>query len=136
MKETIKVYVRTRPTSAFASDSIVIDQSRGQIDLIFKGTKKDSAVSNAQERYPFSFTGILHNATQEAVYNTCCRSVITSAFEGYNGLFISSSSSSSLTLHLNCATFHPATIMAYGQTGAGKVSSFVLVVFFVIILFL
>ena len=88
MKETIKVYVRTRPTSAFASDSIILDQSRGQIDLIFKGSKKDSAVSNAQERYPFSFTGLLHNATQEAVYNTCCTSVITSSFEGYNCMFL------------------------------------------------
>ena len=96
MKETIKVYVRTRPTSAFATDSILIDSGRGQIDLIFKGSKKDSAVSNAQERYPFSFTGIMHNSTQENVYNTCCKSVITSAFDGYNGFQLQSFFSSIL----------------------------------------
>lgn len=88
MKETIKVFVRTRPTSSFAADSIIIDQSKGEIDILFKEQKKDKTVSNAQERYPFTFTGILHNATQENVYNTCCKNVISSAFDGYNGLLL------------------------------------------------
>ena len=44
----------------------------------------------------FSFQ-ILHNASQEDVYDSCGRELVTRVLDGYN-----------------------ATIMAYGQTGAGK----------------
>ena len=40
---------------------------------------------------------VLHNASQEAVYTRCGRELITRVLDGYNG-----------------------TILAYGQTGAGK----------------
>ncbi|KAH7823987.1 kinesin 9A [Monocercomonoides exilis] len=97
MKETIKVYARTRPTNAFATESIIINQENSEIDLVFRGAKKDANLRTTIDRYPFIYSGILHNSTQENVFSTCCKPVISSAFEGYNG-----------------------TIMAYGQTGAGK----------------
>ena len=45
----------------------------------------------------FKLDGVLHNSSQEAVYTRCCHDVVTKVMDGYNG-----------------------TIMAYGQTGAGK----------------
>ena len=45
----------------------------------------------------FKFDGVLHNATQDAVYEACGVEAIESVLQGYN-----------------------ATILAYGQTGAGK----------------
>ena len=40
---------------------------------------------------------VLHNASQEDVYSSCARELVTRVLDGYN-----------------------ATILAYGQTGAGK----------------
>ena len=40
---------------------------------------------------------MLHNSSQEDVYDSCARNIVTKTLEGFNG-----------------------TIMAYGQTGAGK----------------
>ena len=45
----------------------------------------------------FKLDGVLHNSSQEEVYSSCSTDIVTRLMEGYNG-----------------------TIMAYGQTGAGK----------------
>ena len=45
----------------------------------------------------FKLDGVLHNCSQETVYGCCCSDIVTHVMDGYNG-----------------------TIMAYGQTGAGK----------------
>ena len=45
----------------------------------------------------FKLDGVLHNSSQETVYGCCCSDIVTHVMDGYNG-----------------------TIMAYGQTGAGK----------------
>ena len=45
----------------------------------------------------FKLDGVLHNSSQETVYGRCGHDVVAKVMEGYNG-----------------------TIMAYGQTGAGK----------------
>ena len=45
----------------------------------------------------FKVDGLLHNSSQEEVYSRCSTDIVARLMEGYNG-----------------------TIMAYGQTGAGK----------------
>ena len=47
--------------------------------------------------WKFQLDGVLHNSSQSDVYDTCASSVVTQVMEGING-----------------------TILAYGQTGAGK----------------
>ncbi|KAJ3093130.1 Kinesin-like protein kif9 [Quaeritorhiza haematococci] len=54
-------------------------------------------INNQQEHWDFRFDSILYNASQETVYEECAAPIIKSLLEGYNG-----------------------TILAYGQTGAGK----------------
>lgn len=57
-------------------------------------------INNQQESWQFKYNKILHNSSQEDVFDYCGRPVISSIVEGYNG-----------------------TIMCYGQTGAGKTFS-------------
>ncbi|CAM9150025.1 unnamed protein product, partial [Phaeothamnion confervicola] len=91
---TIKVVVRTRPTSNFAPDvhidaeaqTIVINQDKGSVD----GTHSQSALR-------FQYHQVFHNASQNAVYEGLARDAVQGAIEGTNG-----------------------TIMSLGQTGSGK----------------
>jgi kinesin family protein 6/9 len=55
------------------------------------------AVNNKQEDWSFKFDQILHNSSQETTYDVVAADIVQSVLEGYNG-----------------------TILAYGQTGAGK----------------
>eukprot|EP00439_Symbiodinium_sp_Y106_P007769 s577_g1.t1 len=61
--------------------------------------KDESAglVNNQQESWHFKLDKVLANASQEQVYDLCSGDVVRSVMDGYNG-----------------------TVMAYGQTGAGK----------------
>lgn len=54
-------------------------------------------INNQQESWKYKFDKILHNASQEDVFDYCARGLISTVIEGYN-----------------------ATLMCYGQTGAGK----------------
>ena len=55
------------------------------------------AVNNQLDNWKFKFNTILHNATQDDVYDQTASQIVNSAVAGYNG-----------------------TVMCYGQTGAGK----------------
>lgn len=54
-------------------------------------------LNNHRDDYMFKFNHILHNVSQETMHDECSRDIVNSCVDGYNG-----------------------TIMAYGQTGAGK----------------
>lgn len=94
-KETVQVVVRTRPTSNYAHNQLTIDPQRNSVSVhIDQATK---TVNNKQEDWSFNLSRVLHNSSQEQVYETVARDIVDSVIEGYNG-----------------------TILAYGQTGAGK----------------
>jgi kinesin family protein 6/9 len=93
--ETVQVIVRTRPTSNFAHDNLNIDIEKHRINV--HKAKDDDAVNNQIQDWQFDLSKVLHNAGQELVYDTAARDIVDSVLEGYNG-----------------------TLMAYGQTGAGK----------------
>jgi len=92
----VKVFVRTRPTDHFASE-INIDEEKSRIDVRRKKDEHSSTVCNKQNSWSFRLNRILNNSMQEQVYDECCRPLVDQVLQGYNG-----------------------TVMAYGQTGAGK----------------
>lgn len=65
--------------------------------ILPKKSEQLSFINNQRESYSFKFDTVLHNASQESVFEECGRDIISNFIEGYNG-----------------------TILAYGQTGAGK----------------
>ncbi len=104
MSNRVRVCVRLRPTANFAQEQIGVDQDNNTVRVSLgahgsgggDGGGHESS-SNRQDTYNFKFHSVLHNAGQDSVYETCCRSVVQGATNGTNG-----------------------TIFAYGQTGAGK----------------
>ncbi|KAJ3248926.1 Kinesin-like protein kif9 [Chytriomyces hyalinus] len=93
----VKVVIRTRPTSEFAANEIKFDADQKSVHIHIPKGIDGGFINNQQENWDFRFDSILHNASQEKVYDDCGHQIVKSVMEGYNG-----------------------TIMAYGQTGAGK----------------
>ena len=92
----VKVVLRTRPTENFASEHVKLQD---QTVNLFCPKKKGigGVVNNACEHYSFKFDDVLHNASQDDTYDSTCQGVISNVLQGYN-----------------------ATVLVYGQTGAGK----------------
>jgi kinesin family protein 6/9 len=97
VKQNVKVIVRTRPTARFAEQNFKINVESQSIDLHLPKSESGGPINNQQEHFHFKFDQILHNASQEKVFEDAARDIIGGVLEGYNG-----------------------TILAYGQTGAGK----------------
>ena len=98
-KEAIKVYLRTRPTADVADDGgMALDVAASRVTLLGKRREDSGAVVHQREERTFKFSGgILHDATQEQVYAALGAGMVSSVLQGVN-----------------------ATVMCYGQTGAGK----------------
>ncbi|KAL4171558.1 hypothetical protein KRP22_009650 [Phytophthora ramorum] len=106
----VKVIIRTRPTASFATHQLQIDPDDSTI-TVFSGaaaiaaasgglspSKTDGGPSNRKDCWQFKFHQVLHNAGQDRVYEAIARDIVHGAVvDGVNG-----------------------TILAYGQTGAGK----------------
>ncbi|XP_040287413.1 kinesin-like protein KIF9 isoform X2 [Bufo bufo] len=93
----VRVFVRIRPTPHFAQEIIRLGEDNKLVDVHLRKDEKLGVVNNKRYDWSFKVDGILHNATQAAVYDMVAKSVVSQALQGYNG-----------------------TIMCYGQTGAGK----------------
>ncbi|EQC31810.1 hypothetical protein SDRG_10599 [Saprolegnia diclina VS20] len=97
-KNGVKVIIRARPTAVFATNQINIDQDDHTIEIDLSDTKAETGPSNKKEAWKFKFHQVLQNAGQDKVYEAIARDIVHgSIVDGING-----------------------TILAYGQTGAGK----------------
>lgn len=88
--------VRARPTSRFAHGSLMLNPESSKIDLKLD-PGDHGAVNNVNTAFSFKYHQVLLNASQDTVYNSAAHQCVEQAYKGYN-----------------------STIMAYGQTGAGK----------------
>ena len=93
----VKVVIRTRPTAAFAQDILQFGSDKKSIHIHIPKGEEGGYINNQQEDWDFRFDNILHNSSQEIVYDDCGLPIVKGLLDGYNG-----------------------TILAYGQTGAGK----------------
>ncbi|XP_062850057.1 kinesin-like protein KIF9 isoform X2 [Trichomycterus rosablanca] len=93
----VKVYVRTRPTVHFAQELVEFLPDKKTIRVRQRKDYRIRRVINQISSWSFQVNGVLHNTSQEEVYQHVAQSVVLGALDGYNG-----------------------TIMCYGQTGAGK----------------
>lgn len=92
------MHLRTRPTARFADEALRLDPSRSTVTVGVKRREDVGVVNHNKEEFSFRFTGeVLHDASQERVYDAAGEEAVVAALDGFN-----------------------STIMAYGQTGAGK----------------
>ncbi|OCT73787.1 kinesin-like protein KIF9 [Xenopus laevis] len=94
---TVRVFARVKPTPHFAHEIIRFGEDNKTVDIHIKKDDRLGVVNNKRSDWSFKVDGLLHNASQDTVYDTVAKSVVSKALDGYN-----------------------ATIMCYGQTGAGK----------------
>jgi len=97
VKQAVKVVVRTRPTPDFASNNIHLDVNQETIQVTIPKDDKSGHVNNQTENWKFKFDKLMHNASQENVFQYCTQEAVSSVVDGYN-----------------------STIMCYGQTSSGK----------------
>ncbi|NXH31501.1 KIF9 protein, partial [Myiagra hebetior] len=93
----VQAFVRVKPSAHFAQDMIKLGSDNKSINIYIQKSPRGGAVNNSQTEWSFKLDGLLHNASQEMVYDTVAKDLVAKALQGYNG-----------------------TIMCYGQTGAGK----------------
>ncbi|XP_043921963.1 kinesin-like protein KIF9 [Protopterus annectens] len=93
----VQAFVRIRPTSNFAQDTIELMPDNKTINVHIKKDARKGVVNNQQSDWSFKMDGILQSASQDSIYDAVARQVVSRALDGYSG-----------------------TILCYGQTGAGK----------------
>ncbi|XP_017496792.2 kinesin-like protein KIF9 isoform X3 [Manis javanica] len=96
-RKKVHAFVRVKPTDDFAHEAIKYGDDNKSIDIHLKKDTRRGVVNNQQTGWSFKLDGILHDASQDLVYETVAKDLVSQALDGYNG-----------------------TIMCYGQTGAGK----------------
>jgi len=96
-RSNVRVVVRARPTASYASQNFEFHEASDSIDMRLPKDETAGHVNNQQEAWHFKLDKVLSNASQEQVFECCAADVVRSVMDGYNG-----------------------TILAYGQTGAGK----------------
>jgi len=93
----VKVFIRTRPTTKFADPNIKLDEEKGDIMITIPKKDEQGYINHQQEHWSFKFDKILRNVSQEVLFGMTCKDLVSSSLDGYSG-----------------------TLIAYGQTGAGK----------------
>ncbi|XP_016048383.1 kinesin-like protein KIF9 isoform X2 [Erinaceus europaeus] len=96
-RKKVHAFVRVKPTDNFPHEMIRYGDDNKSIDILLKKDTRRGVVNNQQTDWSFKLDGVLHDASQDLVYETVAKDVVSQALDGYNG-----------------------TIMCYGQTGAGK----------------
>ncbi|XP_070585339.1 kinesin-like protein KIF9 isoform X2 [Erythrolamprus reginae] len=93
----VRAFARIKPTAEFPQDVIRFGADNKTIEIHIERDRSKGIVNNKLTDWSFKMDGILHNASQDIVYDTVAKELVSQALNGYNG-----------------------TIMCYGQTGAGK----------------
>lgn len=58
------------------------------VNIHCKRDARKGVVNNQILDWSFKMDGILHNASQENMYETCAQDVVSAAIDGYNGKFL------------------------------------------------
>jgi len=93
----IKIYIRTRPTTDFASENIKILDDHQTVTINIDKSDPLNFLNTPECNYLFKFHSILHNVSQEIVFEEAAREIVDSFIQGYNGC-----------------------IFSFGQRGSGK----------------
>ncbi|XP_038611750.1 kinesin-like protein KIF9 [Tachyglossus aculeatus] len=96
-RRKVRVFVRVRPADDFPHHMLRFGADNKTLDIHIEKDSRRGLINNQQTDWSFQADGVLHNASQDAVYEAVAKELVAQAMEGYNG-----------------------TIMCYGQTGAGK----------------
>uniref|UniRef100_A0A8C5U012 Kinesin motor domain-containing protein n=1 Tax=Malurus cyaneus samueli TaxID=2593467 RepID=A0A8C5U012_9PASS len=81
----VQVFVRIKPSANFPQDMIKLGSDNKSIFISIQKSPRGGAVNNTQTDWSFKLDGLLHNASQEQVYETVAKKLVAKALQGYNG---------------------------------------------------
>uniref|UniRef100_A0A8C9K3J9 Kinesin family member 9 n=1 Tax=Panthera tigris altaica TaxID=74533 RepID=A0A8C9K3J9_PANTA len=84
-RKKVHTFVRVKPTDDFAHEMIKYGDDNKSIDIHLKKDTRRGVVNNQQTDWSFKLDGVLHNASQDLVYETVAKDVVAQALDGYNG---------------------------------------------------
>uniref|UniRef100_A0A8D0EVU1 Kinesin motor domain-containing protein n=1 Tax=Strix occidentalis caurina TaxID=311401 RepID=A0A8D0EVU1_STROC len=84
-RKEVHTFVRVKPTADFAQDMIKFGPDNKSIDIHIKKDAKKGVVNNRQTDWSFRLDGVLHNTSQELVYETVAEKLVSEALTGCNG---------------------------------------------------
>lgn len=81
----VKVYLRSKPSENFANDMIEYGTDNKTINIYNKRNALQGYVNNQINDWSFKVDGIMHNVSQEHVYDQVVKDVALKTLNGYNG---------------------------------------------------
>uniref|UniRef100_A0A2K5VJF4 Kinesin family member 9 n=2 Tax=Macaca TaxID=9539 RepID=A0A2K5VJF4_MACFA len=87
-RKKVHAFVRVKPTDDFAHEMIRYGDDKRSIDIHLKKDIRRGVVNNQQIDWSFKLDGVLHDASQDLVYETVAKDVVSQALNGYNGNLI------------------------------------------------
>ncbi|XP_057561343.1 kinesin-like protein KIF9 isoform X5 [Hippopotamus amphibius kiboko] len=84
-RKKVHAFVRVKPTDDFAHEMIKYGDDNKTIDIHLKKDTRRGVVNNQQTDWSFKLDGVLHDASQDLVYETVAKDVVSQALNGYNG---------------------------------------------------
>lgn len=84
-RKKVHAFVRVRPTDDFAHEMIKYRDDNKTIDIHLKKDTRRGVVNNQQTDWSFKLDRVLHDASQDLVYETVAKDVVSQALNGFNG---------------------------------------------------
>lgn len=85
LSSAVEVIVRTRPTASFANENIELDTAGSSITTharkLAEGPVGSNTINNQRDSWNFRIDKILHNSSQETVYETGPSSIVDSVLQ-------------------------------------------------------
>uniref|UniRef100_A0A8D2L4V9 Kinesin motor domain-containing protein n=2 Tax=Varanus komodoensis TaxID=61221 RepID=A0A8D2L4V9_VARKO len=81
----VTAFARVKPTAEFPQDMIKIGADNKTIEVYIEKDCSEGVVNNKQTDWSFKLDGILHNASQDVVYDAVARDLVSRGLNGYNG---------------------------------------------------
>uniref|UniRef100_A0A8C0J9Y3 Kinesin motor domain-containing protein n=1 Tax=Chelonoidis abingdonii TaxID=106734 RepID=A0A8C0J9Y3_CHEAB len=85
LQRKVHAFVRVKPTANFPQDMIKYGPDNKSIDIYIRRDVKKGVINNKQTDWSFKLDGVLHNASQDSVYDAVARDLVSQALDGYNG---------------------------------------------------
>lgn len=77
IRSPIQVFVRTRPVTDFAHEAIRIEPDGSTVNIHLNRLAGSSiGLNNLQQDWSFKFAKVLHNESQEAMFDACARDMV------------------------------------------------------------
>ena len=84
-KSRVKVFLRSRPSDNFANDMIEYGSDNKTVNIYNKRNALQGYVNNQINDWSFKVDGIMHNVSQDAVYDQVVKDITVKTLDGYNG---------------------------------------------------